>query len=90
MLEELFEFLSENASIAVEIGGHTNNIPEHEFCDRLSEARAKAVANFIVSKGIDPKRVLYKGFGKRKPIATNKTKDGRLKNQRVEVKILSI
>ncbi len=89
-MDELFEFLTENGSVAIEIGGHTNNIPSHEFCDQLSEARAKAVADYLVGKGIDPKRVLYKGYGKRKPKFTNKTKDGRKKNQRVEVKVLSI
>ncbi len=89
-MDELFEFLTENGSVAIEIGGHTNNIPSHEFCDRLSAERAKAVADYIIGKGIDPRRVLYKGYGKRKPKFTNKTKDGRKKNQRVEVKVLSI
>ena len=89
-MDELFEFLTENGSVAIEIGGHTNNIPTHDFCDRLSTERAKAVADFLVGKGIDPKRVLYKGYGKRKPKFTNKTKDGRRKNQRVEIKVLSI
>ena len=89
-MDELFEFLTENGSVAIEIGGHTNNIPTHEFCDQLSTARAKAVADYIIGKGIDPKRVLFKGYGKRKPKFTNKTKDGRRKNQRVEIKVLSI
>ncbi len=89
-MDELFDFLKENGSVAIEIGGHTNNIPPHEFCDRLSEERAKAVADYLIGKGIDPRRVLYKGYGKRKPKFTNKTKDGRRKNQRVEVKVLSI
>jgi len=89
-MDELFEFLTENGSVAIEIGGHTNNIPTHDFCDQLSTARAKAVADYIIGKGIDPKRVLYKGYGKRKPKFTNKTKDGRRKNQRVEIKVLSI
>ena len=89
-MDELFEFLTENGSVAIEIGGHTNNIPPHDFCDRLSNERAKAVADYLVAKGIDPRRVLYKGYGKRKPKFTNKTKDGRRKNQRVEVKVLSI
>ncbi len=89
-MDELFEFLTENGSVAIEIGGHTNNIPPHDFCDRLSTERAKAVADYIIAKGIDPRRVLYKGYGKRKPKFTNKTKDGRKKNQRVEVKVLSI
>ncbi|MEM8909437.1 MAG: OmpA family protein, partial [Bacteroidota bacterium] len=90
VLDELYEFLKENGSIVIQIGGHTNNIPSHEFCDRLSTARAEAVARYITQKGIDPKRVLAKGYGKRKPVFTNKTKEGRRKNQRVEVKILSI
>lgn len=89
-LEELFDFLTENGSVAIEIGGHTNNIPPHEFCDKLSTERAKAVADYLTAKGIDPRRVLYKGYGKRKPKFTNKTKEGRKKNQRVEVKVLSI
>ncbi len=90
VIEELYEFMIENSSVVIEVGGHTNNIPEHEFCDNLSKARAKSIANYIIQKGIDPKRVYYKGYGKRKPIATNKTADGRRKNQRVEIKILSI
>ena len=90
VLEELYGFLQQHGSIAIQIDGHTNNIPSHEFCDNLSTGRAKAVADYLIAKGINPKRVLYKGFGKRKPIFTNKTKDGRRKNQRVEVRILSI
>ncbi len=90
VLEELYEFLQTNGSIAIQVDGHTNNIPPHDFCDKLSTGRAKAVADFLIGKGINPKRVLFKGFGKRKPIFTNKTKDGRRKNQRVEVRILSI
>lgn len=90
VLDELYDFLKENGTIVIQIGGHTNNIPSHEFCDKLSTERAQAVASYMVQKGIDPKRVLAKGFGKRKPVFTNKTKDGRRKNQRVEVKILSI
>ena len=82
--------MKENGSVVIEVGGHTNNIPEHDFCDKLSNARAKSIADYIVQKGIDPKRVYYKGYGKRKPIATNDTAEGRMKNQRVEIKIISI
>ena len=89
-LEELYQFLYDNPTIVVEVGGHTNGLPEHDYCDRLSTERAKAVAGYIINKGIDEKRVLYRGYGKRQPIATNMTPDGRRRNQRVEVKIVKL
>jgi outer membrane protein OmpA-like peptidoglycan-associated protein len=89
-LEELYQFLYDNPTIVVEIGGHTNSLPADEYCDRLSEARAKATADYIIAKGIDEKRILYKGYGKRQPIATNMTPEGRRRNQRVEVRIVKL
>lgn len=89
-MDEMFRFLTENKKVVVEIGGHTNNLPTDDFCDELSANRAKAVADFLVSKGIEGSRVKYKGYGKRYPISPNTTKEGRRKNQRVEVKILSV
>lgn len=89
-LDEIYGFMNDNPGIHIEIGGHSNNIPSHEFCDKLSKLRAKAVARYLVDKGIPKERLKYRGYGKRKPIATNKTKSGRLKNQRVEIKILRI
>jgi outer membrane protein OmpA-like peptidoglycan-associated protein len=88
VLDEVYDFLSDNSEVVIEVGGHTNNIPETAFCDYLSEERAKSVANYIVRKGIDPQRVFYKGYGKRDPIASNRTAEGRARNQRVEIKIL--
>lgn len=90
VLDEIYEFLIENASVVVEIGGHTNGIPSPEYCDKLSTERAKAVADYLIQKGIDPERLKYKGYGKRKPIDTNRTAAGRKRNQRVEIKILSL
>jgi len=90
VLDEVYDFMLENGKIVIEVGGHTNNVPPDEYCDRLSTARAKAVADYLASKGIDPKRVLYKGYGKRKPVASNTTPEGRVLNQRVEIKILSL
>ena len=89
-LNEISVFLQQNPSIKIEVGGHTNNIPEHEFCDRLSKLRAKSVADYIISKGISADRVVYNGYGKRKPKYSNNYKEGRAKNQRVEIKILSL
>lgn len=64
-------------------------MPSDAYCQRLSTARAKEVAEYLIKKGIQRDRVKYKGYGKSQPIASDKTATGRKKNQRVEIKILS-
>jgi outer membrane protein OmpA-like peptidoglycan-associated protein len=88
-LNEVYDFLLENPDVSIEVGGHTNGTPSHSYCDKLSESRAKAVVDYLIDKGIAASRLSYKGYGKRQPIATNETVEGRRKNQRVEIKILS-
>ena len=90
VLYEVLEFMRDNPSVSIEIGGHTNNIPSHEYCDKLSSKRAENVAQFLVTGGIDKERIKHKGYGKRKPIASNDSVSGRVRNQRVEIKILQI
>ena len=90
VLNEIADFLKENPLVAIEVGGHTNNVPPHEYCDQLSSERAKSVALYIAQQGIDPNRLVYKGYGKREPKYSNRTEDGRRRNQRVEIKILRI
>ena len=92
ILDDIFLFLDNNEDIEVEIQGHTNGNRgiTHEYCDNLSTSRAKMVASYLATKGIDVERLKFKGYGKRKPIASNRTKEGRTRNQRVEIKILSI
>jgi outer membrane protein OmpA-like peptidoglycan-associated protein len=90
IINEVYQFLEDNPSIVVEIGGHTNNLPPPAYCDSLSTNRARVVAEYIVNKGIASNRVYYKGYGKRKPKFSNGTADGRRRNQRVEIKILKI
>ena len=90
MLDELYDFMMENGSAAIEIGGHTNNLPSDAFADNLSTERAKSVADYLIGKGIDPNRVVYKGYGKRMPLVPNTSAEGRRTNQRVEIKILKI
>ncbi|MEL7117955.1 MAG: OmpA family protein [Bacteroidota bacterium] len=89
-LNQLATSLIDHPGIIVEIGGHTNGLPPHNYCDELSQARAKAVYEYLINKGVTPNQVQYKGYGKRQPIANNETTEGRRKNQRVEVKILEI
>ncbi len=90
MLDELYDFMSENGSVVIEVGGHTNNVPPDDFADKLSTGRAKTVADYLFAKGIDPKRVVFKGYGKRLPLVPNTSPEGRRTNQRVEIKILQL
>lgn len=89
-LEELASFLKFYPEVTIEIGGHTNGRPPHSFCDSLSEERAKSVAEFLYTQNIPLKQVQYKGYGKRKPIASDRYEEGRKRNQRVEIKVLDL
>ncbi len=90
VLEEIYQFLKDNSKVIIEIGGHTNSLPDDEYCDRLSTTRAKNVAQYLYDRGIPQTQISYRGYGKRQPIASNSTVDGRRKNQRVEIKIVSL
>lgn len=87
-LDYLVEFLNNNKEIKIEISGHTDNQGSDEINDKLSLERAQSVYNYVVSKGISPERLTYKGYGKRKPIAENDTEEGRAQNRRTEITIL--
>jgi len=90
ILTEVYEFLDDHPQVTVEIGGHTNDIPPDDYCDFLSTARAQAVSDFLVDKGIPRTRVPFKGYGKRNPVVSNKTPEGRRRNQRVEIKVMEL
>lgn len=89
-LDQMAAFLLDNKNIFVEIGGHTNGLPEDDFCQKLSDDRAEAVSKYFISKGIPAERVTWKGYGKKFPISDNATVEGRKKNQRVELKIIKV
>jgi outer membrane protein OmpA-like peptidoglycan-associated protein len=86
-LDKLAAYLRTN-TIRIEIGGHTDDQGSDDYNDRLSENRAKAVYDYLVSKGIPADRLQYKGYGKRVPVASNDTDDGRAANRRTEFKIV--
>lgn len=81
-LNKLVSILKTNATMKIEVVGHTNNIGIKN--QEISEERAKAVVDYLVEKGISVNRLTYKGYGDTKPIATNETEEGRAKNRRVE------
>jgi outer membrane protein OmpA-like peptidoglycan-associated protein len=88
-LDEIYGLLLNNSNLIVEIGGHTNLVMEEVASVRLSTDRAKSVADYLVNKGIDRKRLAIKGYGKTKPIEKETTQAANKINQRVEIKILS-
>jgi len=84
ILEHVARVLSENPNYMVEIQGHTDNEGLAEKNQILSENRAKAVREYLISKGIDANRLTAKGYGQMRPVAPNSTIEGRAKNRRVE------
>ncbi|MGE0078257.1 MAG: OmpA family protein [Bacteroidales bacterium] len=87
-LDKLVVVLKQNPSIKIEVGGHTDNQGTDEYNQKLSEQRAKSVADYLLSKQIERDRVKWAGYGETKPISTNSTPEGRAQNRRTEVKIL--
>ncbi len=85
-LDRLVQLLKRRPDLRIVIEGHTDIIGSEEYNQKLSERRAKAVAEYLISRGIDPKRIRTVGYGSRKPIAPNDTPEGRAKNRRVEIK----
>jgi outer membrane protein OmpA-like peptidoglycan-associated protein len=83
-LEAAFNTLKDNPDIAVEIHGHTDNVGKAASNKKLSLRRAEAVRSWLVMKGIDSSRIGVKGFGPERPIADNKTAEGRAQNRRIE------
>jgi outer membrane protein OmpA-like peptidoglycan-associated protein len=72
----------------IEISGHTDKTGSEPLNFKLSEARAKAVVDYLIQKGIDRSRMEFKGYGSLQPISDNNTASGRAKNRRVEFKII--
>ena len=77
------------STMTVEVSGHTDNMGNSAKNQTLSEARAKAVADFVTKKGIDAKRMTAVGFGDTKPIADNTSAEGKQQNRRTEFKIIT-
>lgn len=83
-LDSVAVYLKSKSLLKIEIAGHTDNKGSETVNQTLSEKRAQAVADYLVSKGIEPTRITYKGYGSQKPITTNDTEEGRKLNRRVE------
>src|SRR5258707_5916465 len=95
-LDKLVELLNDNPEIKIEMGSHTDSVASDAYNLELSQRRAESTVNYLIRRGIDPKRLEAKGYGESKPIARNSNPDGsdnprgRDKNRRTEFRILEI
>lgn len=84
-VKEIAAMLKANPDFKLAIEGHTDNVGDAKANKKLSEERARAVMTAVVKQGVDAKRLTAAGFGMEKPVADNRTDDGRAKNRRVEL-----
>jgi OmpA-OmpF porin, OOP family len=83
-LDKLSLELEKNSTINIKIFGYTDNLGQEKNNLTLSSLRAKAVAQYLITKGISKERIITKGYGSLNPISDNSTEAGRIKNRRVE------
>lgn len=88
-LNNLLKLMQENPTLVIEISGHTDNRGTAEYNKKLSNDRAHAVVDYLISKGIPASRMTYAGYGFDKPIAPNDNEANMQLNRRVEFKIIS-
>lgn len=84
----LLVLIKANPSIIVEISSHTDNVGTARDNMKLSQNRAQTVVDYLISKGVDKKRLKYKGYGETLPIATNDTEEGKAENRRTEFRVV--
>ena len=87
-LDRAADVLKSNPVLRVEVQGHTDNVGRAAYNQKLSEARAKAVRQYLIGKGVAADRMTAVGYGLNRPTATNDTEQGRAQNRRVELKPL--
>jgi outer membrane protein OmpA-like peptidoglycan-associated protein len=87
-LRKLYELMKQNPTLKIELGGHTDNTGSESTNQVLSQKRVNAVKSYLVSAGISSSRIVGKGYGEAKPVATTETAEGRKKHRRVEFTVL--
>lgn len=88
-IKRLIKLLKVNANLVVEVAAHTDNIGSEVFNKKLSDLRAKYVVNYMRAYDIPGQRLKAFGYGKNVPISPNDTEENRLKNRRLEVKVIT-
>ena len=88
LLDLIAEVLNEWEDVLVEVQGHTDNSGSIAINNTLSQLRAEAVRDYLISRGVSASRITARGYGPRQPIATNTTREGRILNRRIAFVIL--
>jgi len=89
LLDDVVRELTEHPEVKkIVIEGHTDAVASKAHNMKLSQQRVASVKAYLIRKGVNPKRLTTKAFGETKPIASNKTEEGRAKNRRVDFRIL--
>ena len=89
-LNRIIEIMRENPTLTIAVGGHTDIIGSDAANLKLSKQRAESVVDYLAQRGIPRSRLVAKGYGRSRPVASNKTEEGRKKNRRVEIEVLDI
>jgi len=84
-VDQIYEMMKNNQTLKISIEGHTDNVGDAVSNKTLSNNRAKAILDALVAKGIDKTRMSFIGWGQEKPLADNRSDEGRTKNRRVEI-----
>ncbi len=87
-LDRAVALMSHNPNMRVEVAGHTDNVGARDYNLKLSQDRANAVKQYIVSHGIDSSRITARGYGMEAPITNNDTEETRGQNRRVEFRVI--
>jgi OOP family OmpA-OmpF porin len=87
-LNKMIRFLGDNPQVRIEISGHTDNTGNSTYNQQLSEKRARSVYDYLVSHGVESKRLTWKGYGQSQPVDSNENEAGRQNNRRIEFRIL--
>ncbi|MEO6025833.1 MAG: OmpA family protein [Candidatus Binatia bacterium] len=85
ILDDAARALREDASVAITIEGHTDAVGTDAYNQKLSERRARAVADALIHRDVASSRITVSGQGESKPVASNDTAEGRAQNRRVEI-----
>ncbi|MCX6258494.1 MAG: OmpA family protein [Bacteroidia bacterium] len=87
-LDRVVQLFKDYPTLEIEVSGHTDNVGSDEVNNKLSQDRAQAVKDYLVSQGIQAQKIQAKGYGKSKPVAANDSEEGKAKNRRVDFTIL--
>jgi outer membrane protein OmpA-like peptidoglycan-associated protein len=90
VLNSVAVVLNEYKNTSIDVVGHTDSVGADDYNQRLSEQRARSVAEYLAGQGVLPARLLIAGRGKHQPIASNDTPEGRSQNRRVTLEIIPI